>query len=359
MMLKNKRVIVAPLNWGLGHATRCIPIINELLKNNVEVVIVANNQTEEFLKTEFPKLEFYKLSGINFSYGRNISKAIIFQFHKLIKSFLIERDFIINVIPQLNIQGIISDSRFGLYSNSIPSIYLTHQLHIEVPTSLKFISPLLNYFHRIIINQFTKCLVLDSKSENNLSGKLGHPANIPKNVNYIGPITRFKHKSKNNNKNILAILSGPEPHRTEFELSLIHQSIENNIPITIVRGIKGNEECYNLNDNIKLYNNSNTVVLKKLLDDSGILISRLGYSTLMDLNVTKKKAILVPTPGQSEQEYLAVYHKSVNNYLIVNKNEFDLKNIFSKTNIFSNYKFPKLPVSKLRQTLKDFINQLI
>ncbi|MDA0987347.1 MAG: glycosyltransferase [Bacteroidetes bacterium] len=357
--MKNKfRILVAPLNWGLGHATRSIPIINELLKNNIEVVLVSNNGAGAFLKKEFPQLEYYELAGINLNYGNNLIRSIFAQFPKVIKSFFLERSFINNKIIDLNIDGIISDSRFGLYSSKVFSIYITHQLNIQVPKYLFFLSNILNFLHHKIISKYSKCWVLDTNFENNFAGNLSLAKKDFTNIKYIGPITRFKKKAKNKKNIFLAILSGPEPHRTNFELILIHQAFENNVNLTIVRGINGTENPFKISNKVTIYNTANTKLLTKLLDDSELLISRSGYSTLMDLSVLEKKAILVPTPGQTEQEYLATYHKSKNNFYFVDQNKFNLKDILNIKTSLKDYKYPKNTSSSLNKIIKDFLQHL-
>jgi len=128
-----KRILVAPLNWGIGHATRCIPIILELEKNNFEVIIATSGRSLELLSSEFPKIQFIKFEDYKINYSSSIPMAIniFLQIPKIIFGIYNENTKLHTIIKDFKIDGVISDNRYGLYSKKIPSVFITHQLKIK------------------------------------------------------------------------------------------------------------------------------------------------------------------------------------------------------------------------------------
>lgn len=302
------RVLVAPLEWGLGHATRCIPIINELLVQGYGVLIGAEGAAMALLQEEFPQLTFLSLKGYRMQYSRRgfwLPLKILLQFPKIIRSIYSERRWLKKMIKEHAIGAVISDNRFGLFHSSVPCIYITHQLNIK--TGNRFTEWLAQKIHYHFINKYRECWVPDMSGEINLAGSLSHPEHLPKTaVQYIGPLSRFEKIVTEIKYDLAVIISGPEPQRTIFEELLLSQLSNFEGTVLFVRGLPGNVQiCKYVNVRIEMQNHLSSSELNKAIQQSEIVISRCGYSTVMDLIKLQKRAILIPTPGQTEQEYLA------------------------------------------------------
>ena len=218
----NKRILIAPLNWGLGHATRCIPIINALLEFNFEPVIASDGKALEFLKKEFPELEFIELPSYNISYskkGSHLKLKLLKDAPKILKAIKTEHNIVQDLIVKNNIYGIISDNRFGVYSKKVPSVYITHQLNV-LSGNTTFISTKL---HQKTIKKFDECWVPDFKKNYSLSGVLGHSENPLIPTKYIGALSRFSKMSLQTKYDLMVLLSGPEPQRGLLEQKLFKE----------------------------------------------------------------------------------------------------------------------------------------
>ena len=300
-MGRKKTILIAPLDWGIGHATRCIPIIYALLEHQFNVIIGSNGRASVLLKKEFPKLKIITIPGYNITYSKYLpmSISIILQLPKLLFKIRQEHKILNKLIDDYKIDGVISDNRFGFFSNKIPCIFITHQLKIKSTYFSKYIQKINYYF----INQYNQCWVIDDL-ESNLAGTLSKPNKIPKNTTYIGVQSRFKKIKKKIKYKLLAIISGPEPQRTILEKKLIKSLAKRQEKSMIILG-KPEEEKSEIIGNLIIKSHLETQEINNVIEESEIIISRSGYSTIMDLNKLSKKAILIPTPGQTEQEYIA------------------------------------------------------
>ena len=313
-MNKKVTILVCPLNWGLGHATRCIPIIRQLLLKNVNVIIAGSGSSFELLKLEFPQLDNIILEGYNIIYPRNGNMlfSILCKFPIIFYHTIKEHQTLIKIIKKNKIDAIISDNRFGLFSKRKPSIFITHQLMIKCPKWLKFLEPLLYLINNYFISRYFECWVPDYKGKINLSGDLSHKYPRLQNVHYIGPQSRLHNADNdygNNNVSydIMVILSGPEPQRSLLENIITEQLVNSNVKAIIVLGKPELNLKNQIKDNLTFYSYMTSDEIIRFMYQSKIIFCRSGYSSIMDLCVSGKKAILVPTPGQTEQEYLAKY----------------------------------------------------
>ncbi|MFK8059288.1 MAG: glycosyltransferase [Polaribacter sp.] len=325
MIATPKKIIIAPLNWGLGHASRCVPIIHALLKNNFIPILASDGQALTFLKQEFPDLEILELPSYNISYGKNIHLKLLLQFPKIYKAVKKEKQVIQQFIDKnKDVVGIVSDNRFGVRSNKLPSVYTTHQLKILAG----FFTPLASFIHQQIIKNFDECWVPDQE-KSLLSGKLSS-TNKKLNQKYIGVLSRFKKEELEINIAILIILSGPEPNRTFLEKKLITEFKNDKRNIVFVLGKVENQQKKWKKKNITFHNYLLSKELQNLINSSEIVVCRSGYSSIMDLAVLQKKVFLIPTKNQPEQEYLA---------LLLEKKRLAP---FSKTEDFTKEKLAKL-----------------
>ncbi len=319
------RVLMAPLDWGLGHATRCIPIIHELLAGNCTVIIAAEGACKSLLEQEFPQLQFLPLKGYRLRYSRAgslLPVKLLLQFPKMIRSICHERRWLKKAVKENAIDLVISDNRFGLSHSSVSCIYITHQLTIK--TGNRFTQWAAQKFHYHFINKYSECWVPDMPGEINLAGALSHPKYLPKvPVKYMGPLSRFEKINVKKKYDLAILISGPEPQRTIFEDLLVKQLISYDGNVLFIRGLPDNASPISLNNlNVEIQNHLPAAALNKAIEQSALVISRSGYSTIMDLVKLQKAAILVPTPGQPEQEYLGEYLMEKGLFYFVKQNDF-------------------------------------
>ena len=325
-MNSKKRILVAPLDWGLGHASRCVPIAKALEKEGYEVVFAASGRPLELLIQEFPKNDFIKLEGYNINYPKNglMALSMLSQLFKIWKGIRQEHKQLQQIIDDYNIDGVISDNRYGLYSKKVPCVFVTHQLQIQSP----IFSESLQKINFKYIQKFDECWVPDSNTHQ-LSGQLSKANNSPFKCQYIGALSRFESLEKTEDLDVLAIVSGPEPQRSIFEELLKKQLIVSKFKAVLVLG-KTEENKEEEIGNLKVISHLNAKSLNQQMVNANVVISRSGYSTVMDIAKLHKKAIFVPTPGQTEQLYLAKYFYDKNRAFAMHQKELDIQHALQK-----------------------------
>lgn len=309
------KILICPLNWGLGHATRCIPVIKQLIQEGHEVVIAADGYPLHLLRETFSEIRFIESTSykIRYSAGKSQLTAMFKSIPKILIGTIKEHYWLKQLNKQEQFDQIISDNRFGLWNKNIHSIYITHQLMIKMPLVLKFMEPLVWLGHRFFIHRYNECWVPDDAGENNLSGDLSHRYTLPRNVRFIGPLSRFSALNTRTTNlksyDTVILISGPEPQRTLFEKQMIERFSPSTKEVLIVQGLPGQITTQAVSDSLKRIPHLTTEVMAFYLLQAKIIICRSGYSTIMDLVALGclDKAILIPTPGQTEQEYLAHY----------------------------------------------------
>ena len=308
-MLQNKKIFISPLDWGLGHTTRCIPIIQSLLELNANVYVGVNEEQKKLLELENLNVEYISFKGYAITYPSSSKMAwkMSVQIPKILTRIKQEKEELEALIQKHNFDLVISDNRFGLYAKNVPSVYITHQINIQAPLG---IDKLLYHFHKQFINKFTQCWIPDYKDENlNLAGRLSH-GKLEDNYYYIGTLSRFKQAIVTNDKEYiyLAVISGPEPQRSLFENYVLDLFSSSNKKCAVLGG-KPLEERIEKYNNIDYFSHLDTEDLQELMRISEKVIARPGYSTIMDLSILQKPVLFIPTPNQTEQEYLARYLK--------------------------------------------------
>jgi uncharacterized protein (TIGR00661 family) len=325
MKLKGKRILVCPLDWGLGHASRCVVIINKLIELGAVPVIGADKGPLKLLKAEFPDLEFIVFKGreIRYPSGAGMKIKMMMAVPGIWQSIRVEHAEIKILIKKYRIDGVISDNRFGLYQNTVPGAYMTHQLNIQ--SGNRVTDYLLRKVHNYFISKYNLCMVPDFEGQFSISGNLSHKHFIHKNVRHVGALSRLNPDKIASNEfeyDFAVILSGPEPQRTIFETKILNQLEDYKGKVLLIRGIADDLGSSNLNITINTI--VNTQGIEMAYRDAEFIICRSGYSSLMDLVKAGKKAIIVPTPGQTEQEYLANYLSRKKFFYSETQNEFNL-----------------------------------
>lgn len=301
-MNKKPRILIAPLDWGLGHTTRVIPIIRSVIEAGAKPVIAGNITQLEFLGSYFPDCEYHLVEGYHVSYGKNVTRDIALQFKSIMKSVKRERKWLDVNISNFNVQAIISDNRYGMRHSSVPSVLITHQIHIAGP---KLAYGILQHISKKHLSAFDQIWVPDYEGDSALAGKLSNSPD--KRVSYLGPLSRFEEEPKDSvsdtDVKLFGIVSGPEDQRTYFENELIELFKRDGRKAVIARGRKDlNKKSV---ENIQLIPHVKDELFRSLVTNADVVICRSGFSTIMDLAHLERKAIVVATPGQGEQEYIA------------------------------------------------------
>jgi uncharacterized protein (TIGR00661 family) len=299
-----KNILVAPLNWGLGHATRCIPIIRALQENNYIPIIASDGIALDLLRKEFPYLKTVELPSYHIEYakkGKHFKWKLIQRLPKMINAILQEKKMVAKWITEFDIDGIISDNRLGVFNKKIPSVFITHQLNVMTGNTTWITSKI----HQNIIKKFSGCWIPDFEGTPNLAGDLSHITSKKFNLKYIGPLSRMHQKANGIKYELMIILSGPEPQRTLLEERLKTEIGTYPKNVVFIKGLVEKEQKKEQVKNITYYNFMNSRQLERTFNESSLVLCRSGYTTIMDLAKLEKKAFFIPTPGQYEQLYLA------------------------------------------------------
>jgi hypothetical protein len=321
-MFNGARILVAPLDWGLGHSTRDIPIIRGLLELDARPVIGADKGPLALLRDEFPQLPWVKIPGVEVRYAKGASQrmAMVAQFPGMVRSVQQEHALLEKIMHQEAFSAVISDQRFGLRSRAIPSIIITHQVFPFTP----FAQPALRRLNRYHIQRFDRCWVADEQETPGLAGELSHGEPFPRNARYIGVLSRLRNEEASGERyKVVAVISGPEPQRTMLEEKLMEQLPHIAGQHLLVRGLPSekNEEQVG---NVRRLPHLGAQALAKVLMSAEHIVTRSGYTTLMDLAVLGRTALLIPTPGQMEQEYLAELHQRTGRFATQRQSDLDI-----------------------------------
>jgi len=327
----NKTILIAPLNWGLGHATRCIPIIKALQENNYIPIIASDGIALELLRKEFPYVKTLRLPSYQIEYAKNAKNfkwKLLKNLPKMIEAIWNEKKKVKKWIKKYDIDGIISDNRLGVISKKVPSIFITHQLNVMTGNTTWITSKL----HQNIIKKYDECWVPDFEETPNLTGKLGHIKKANFNLKYIGPLSRMKKKELPILFDLMIILSGPEPQRGLLEEKLKTEILHYSGRVVFIKGIIETEQKKEQIGNVTFYNFMNTRQLEQTFNESEMVLCRSGYTTIMDLTKLEKKAFFIPTPGQYEQEYLAEKLKKEGLVPFAKQDDFKIENLLEIEN---------------------------
>jgi uncharacterized protein (TIGR00661 family) len=327
------RVLYGVCSWGLGHATRSLPIIRKLLDDGNEVTIVSTGSSLELLQMELQeRANYLDFEDYPLPYTEK-SKVFLIKFcyssPKLIRSIIDEHKRIMKLLDKQKFDIIISDNRYGVFHRNIPSYFITHQLRVIAPARIKWVENSFERFNAYFQKYFKNIMVPDYEN-NGISGDLSHNLNHLKTdkVKYFGIMSDFSKMDVKEDVDLLFSISGPEPQRQVLE-DIVFQQInefDGNILLSLGRSLNSELETKKkeLNDNVHLYDFLPGEQRERIMNRSKLIVSRSGYSTLMDIFALGKKAMFIPTPQQTEQEYLAKYHEDLGNFHYVNQNELDL-----------------------------------
>lgn len=347
----SRKILIAPLDWGLGHATRSIPIIREFLNHGCEVQIASSGGALILLKEEFPALKFHELVSYKATYAAKMSfmLKILLQMPRFLWAISEEHRQVERIVRSENIDWVISDNRYGCWSRQAPSVLITHQINILVPLGWKWLEKIVNAGNRRQIKKFTHCWVPDFPD--GMTGKMTQHSSLK--VTFIGMISRFESMNMPLKHEILFLFSGPEPQRTILEAKMkseVRRTGQKNY--FVVKGKPGPEGF--------VENEANHLPSKAMNEavvSSELVISRSGYTTIMDLCRLGKNAIFIPTPGQTEQEYLAEQLKEKGIAFYQNQNEFDLTFALAESKKYKGFAGYPFSSNLLTQAVDDLLKR--
>ena len=335
VMGKRKKILFAVLDWGLGHATRSIPLIRVLAKD-YEVIVAATGRPYELLKDEFPYLQHLDVPDYGVKYSKTswlLLPYLAVQIPGIIYKFVKEHRTIEKIVTEKKIDLVISDNRYGVYSSKVPSYFITHQLRFRFPKILRRFEIFSEYFNRFFFSKFRKVFIPDASGFPNLSGDLAHKGGIVKHdkIIYIGPVADVNSKidREGGDVSLFVSISGPEPQRTLFEKLIMEQLKDISGNKIVVLGKPG-DDIYLKTDDTEIFSHLPRKKIHEIMSKADIVISRSGYTTVMELAALGKKALFVPTPGQTEQEYLSSFYMEQGLYYSVSQSKMDLKKDLKK-----------------------------
>lgn len=322
------KVIYGICSWGLGHATRSLPVMRKLADENNDLTIISNGRSLELLKRELGEnIEYVDMPDYPMLLSENsrqfMAKSMIYWplFIRKMQSGLSQ---LTKMLKTRKCDLIISDGRYDIYSKKIPSFFISHQMRIMNPLRIHLLETGSEIFNLFFFKRFRGVIVPDY-NEDDLSGDLSHNLKKidEKKIHYVGALSDFKKKETKKDIEYLISISGPEPQRTMLEKKLLSQvdQLEGNIVMTLGK----TEGAGNISrENIKVYSFLTKEKREDFLNRTKLVVSRSGYSTIMDLALTGTKALMTPTPGQIEQEYLSQYHNEKGTFHSVNQNNINL-----------------------------------
>jgi uncharacterized protein (TIGR00661 family) len=325
-------VLVCPLDWGIGHSTRCIPVISKLIELGYHVIVAASGRPLEFIRREHPDIQTVDFPGVRVNYPRNSRMTL--QILRLLPRFLAgiwrEHRMVKNIAYQNKVTLVVSDNRYGCWVPGITSVFITHQLSIQLTGKIKFLRKIIDAVNHRFIRKFDACWIPDFEAHHGIAGALSHPPVLPAKAHYIGILSRFTRyvdpfdRSVSPDFELLVMLSGPEPQRTILEDKILMQLVSINMQVAMVRGMPESDEAYVLDNRIHVFAHLDSEKLFQLISRSAMVICRSGYSSIMDIVTLGKRAIFIPTPGQPEQEYLAHYLMEKKIYFSTGQEDFSL-----------------------------------
>ncbi len=331
MSASRRKILIAPLDWGLGHATRMVPLIVDLQQHGFETVLAADGRPYDFLASRFPELKIYRCAGYNITYPEsgNLMMHMMKNAVSFYKAVEAEQRMATELANEINADVVVSDNRLNFRASGRKNIYITHQLNIKAGIW----STVATAMHRKYYNKFDEVWVPDNSGVPNISGLLGHDADCTVPLFYLGPQTRFSALTSGEvipHGKVVVLLSGPEPQRTLFENIVLAELIRTGINAIVLRGLPGQAEVLNPAPNIEMFSHMNDQEMLRTIAGAEVVISRSGYSTLCDLAQLNKRLIAVPTPGQTEQDYLADKHAADNRMVKAEQLDFNLLNCMEK-----------------------------
>jgi hypothetical protein len=307
-----KNILICPLEWGLGHAGRMIPVAAELLASGNNVFTGSGKEHADLFRNELDGLKYIHFPGFRIKYSRWLPQyvKIILSTPSFIYHILREHRLLKKIIKEYRIDIVISDSRLGLWNKGITTVFVTHMMRVPYPNALRFLENRGHPLMRYLLSKFDFCYIPDLPGETNLSGKLSHDVDYPRNTRFIGILSRFGREpaepaAGSEKYYCTVILSGPEPQRSMLRQKVTGILARSGKPSVILEGRPTEKTEIITRGELIFISHLPAREMRKTILSSEHIITRSGYTTLMELLTIGRSALIIPTPGQAEQEYLA------------------------------------------------------
>lgn len=322
------KVLFGVCSWGLGHATRDLPLIKGIIEAGHQITIVARGRSLNLLKEELGNSCCYlEIPDYSSPYSKkdfSVPKFLSY-FPVYMNQVIREHKRIKKLVRREGYERIVSDNRFGIHNREIPSYFISHQLRFLAPGRVKLFEMATEGFnYSFFKNSFTKFLVPDFK-EDFLSGDLSHNLKYFKErqVEYLGILSDLRKRKVRQDIDYFISVSGPEPQRSIFEHKVLEQAPRLKGKVVVALG-KPEAPQERGSSELRIFGYLNRREQEDVMNRAKLIIARPGYSTLMELVALGKKALFVPTPGQTEQVYLAKYHRKQGNFYSVGQDSLNL-----------------------------------
>lgn len=322
------RVLFGVCSWGLGHATRDLPLLRRMIKAGHTLTLVGIGRSLDLLKDELKDAcSYFTIPDSSSVYSeRDFSVTRFLSYFPIYMSEIVqEHSQIKKLIKREKYERIISDNRYGVYNKEIPSYLISHQLRFIAPGRVKLFEMATEGFNYSFFKyNFSKFLVPDYK-EDPLSGDLSHNLKYfkEKRIEYLGVLSDLKKRETAEDIDYFISLSGPEPQRTILEKKIFEQAplLKGKVVIALGKPEDPRDETAN---HLRVFGYLGRKRQEEIMNRSKLVITRPGYTTIMELSLLGKRALFIPTPGQTEQVYLAEYHKKRRNFYCVGQDKLNL-----------------------------------
>lgn len=327
-------MMVCPLNWGMGHASRLIPVIDHYHHKGYEMILGGSGNSGALLQTTYPEFPFYTLPSFEISYSKNgflLGFSVIKQLPSFILTSFKEHRALNRLVSDLKIDVVISDNRYGLFSRKAYCIFITHQISPILPAFFRWAEFPIYLFFKWVIGNFNECWIPDfSHPEINLTGRLSHRFRLPLNAKFVGILSRFNvpenEPAKKHFYDIVAVISGPPPHSEILANLILKQSLTSSKKILIISGFLS-IPVPDTHSNVTIVKHLEVHEFRDALIHAKIVVCRAGYSGIMDLIALKRAAYIIPTPGQTEQQYLGKYLGQKSLFRLMDQNQLELNQL--------------------------------
>ncbi|NYT02304.1 MAG: hypothetical protein GKC10_06090 [Methanosarcinales archaeon] len=356
-------VLISPLNWGLGHASRDMPIIRELLSHDHQVTIASSGNALESLKREFSQCHFlvYKDYPAPYSAGRFFLPRFSAYIPVLLQALREERRNLDLILSREHYDLIISDNRLGVYTPEVPCYFITHQLRFSTPAFIWPVEVMTLYVNGFFHKKFNGVIVPDNlPGDNAISGKLSRSSFKVTQARtfYSGILCSTRKMEVAEDLDYLIIISGPEPQRTKLEEILLPQVQDLPGEKVVLLGSPGKNFEKQLDSQTTVKSYVSTEEKVELMNRARFIISRSGYTTMMELaEMDKKHGLFTPTPGQTEQEYLSRFYRRQGWFLSRSQYRIDLARDVELAMDY--HGFPAMPKTgeNVRRLYRDLLAQ--
>ncbi len=338
------RILYGLCTWGLGHMTRSLPIMRKLVEEGHELVIYTSDRPLLALKEEFgDRCKYIESVEYPNPYTKNGTFALrlSLMMPAIINAINKEHKEVLHISKDMDIDFMISDSEYGVFDKEKPSFFLFHQLRYVPPDLLKILKNQTEKFNYFFRKYFTNFIVPDFPNDGGLTGNLSHNLSYmsPEKIKYIGILSDYEKMDLDEDIDYLISMSGREPNRTILEKKIIEQIHDLNGTVVLVRGMPEGAKKLTI-PGVEVINYAGKGLRDELMNHAKFVIARSGYSTIMDMVELNKKGLLIPTPGQTEQEYIAEFLMEKGYFYSVVEDDLLLKKDIPMAMTYKGYKPP-------------------